>query len=133
MALDYGTKRTGIAVTDPFRIIATPLDTVHSKDLVVFIEKYINEEQVDVLVVGEPKRMHGEQDNIGKIIDQMVVHFTRKFPQLEIARMDERFTSKIAMQSINMMGANKQLRKDKGIIDKMSATIILQSYMDYLR
>lgn len=133
IAIDYGTKRTGIAVTDPLRIIANPLDTVHTKDLVPFIEKYIKEEEVDIIVVGEPKRMHGEQDKIGKIIDETVVYFSRKFPDIKIDRMDERFTSKIAMQSITMMNANNKLRKDKGLIDKLSATIILQSYMDSLR
>lgn len=132
MALDYGTKRTGIAVTDPLRIIANPLTTVHTKDLVEFLENYFKEEEVDVLVVGEPKRLHGEQDKIGTIIDNQVIHFGRKFKDLKIVRENEQFTSKMAKQSIHMMGGSKKMRQDKGVVDKVSATIILQSYMNSL-
>jgi putative Holliday junction resolvase len=132
MAIDYGTKRTGVAVTDPFRIIASPLETIHSKDLVAFFTKYFQQEIVDVLVVGEPKRLNGEQGKIGLIIDEIVVHLNRKFKDIEIVRVDERFTSMIATQSFNMMKAKKVVKRDKGIIDRMSAAIILQTYMDTL-
>jgi putative holliday junction resolvase len=132
MALDYGTKRTGIAVTDVLRIIANPLTTVHTKDLLEFLTKYFQEEEVDILVVGEPTRLNGEQDKIGKIIDDQVIHFGRKFKEMEIVRENEQFTSKLAKQSIHMMGGSKKMRQDKGVIDKVSATIILQSYMQSL-
>lgn len=132
LAIDYGTKRVGLAVTDAQRIIATALDTIHPKDLIAYLEKYISENEVDIIVVGEPKRWSGEQDKFGVIIDQFSVHLSRKFPNLKIERHDEQFTSKLASQSMHLMGATRKQKMEKGNVDKIAATIILQSYMSHL-
>lgn len=131
LAIDYGTKRVGLAVTDPLRIIATALDTVHSKDVVNYLQKYCAENEVAIIVVGEPKRFSGEQDKIGKIIDDFVISLKRKFPTISIEREDERFTSKLASQSLHLMGASKKQREKKENVDKIAATIILQSYLQH--
>ena len=130
IALDYGTKRVGVAVTDPMRIIASPLDTVHSTELVSYLEAYISSEEVDVLVIGLPKRLNNTDSDITQLIREFTVYMTRKFPQLKIQNVDERFTSKIAFNAMIEGGLKKNKRKEKGTIDKLSATIILQSYME---
>jgi len=130
IALDYGTKRVGIAVTDAMQMIASPLDTVHAKDIIPFLETYIQQEDVEAIVLGFPKRM----DNTDTHATQHVVGFNRKlsklFPQLSIFLVDERFTSKIAFDSMIAGGLNKKARQEKGTIDKVSATIILQSFLE---
>src|SRR5690242_15299563 len=100
LAIDYGSKRVGVAVTDPMRIIATGLTTVHSKDLIAFLEDYIKKEAVDVIVVGEPKTLANRKSDSARFIDPFVTHLGRKFPRLKIERYDERFTSALARQSI---------------------------------
>lgn len=130
IAVDYGTKRVGIAVTDPMRIIASPLDTVHSTELVSFLEKYIASEEVDVLVIGLPKRLNNTDSDITQLIREFTVYMSRKFPQLKIENVDERFTSKIAFNAMIDGGMKKKKRQEKGTIDKLSATVILQSYME---
>lgn len=130
IAVDYGTKRVGIAVTDPMRIIASPLETVHSSELVDFLEKYIMSEEVDVLVIGLPKRLDNTDSDITQLIREFTVYMSRKFPQLEIVNVDERFTSKIAFNAMIDGGLKKKKRQDKGTIDRLSATVILQSYME---
>ncbi len=130
IAVDYGTKRVGIAVTDPMRIIASPLDTVHSTELVSFLEKYIASEEVDVLVIGLPKRLDNTDSDITQLIREFTVYMSRKFPQLKIENVDERFTSKIAFNAMIDGGMKKKKRQEKGTIDKLSATVILQSYME---
>lgn len=130
MAIDYGGKRTGIAVTDPLRIIASGLTTVPTKDLLGYIREYCRAEDVDVLVVGEPKRLHNEASDIEKDIAKFLKKLKMVLPDLEVARVDERFTSKIASQSLIDSGLRKKKRQDKALLDEVSATIILQSYMD---
>ena len=130
VAIDYGTKRVGIAVTDPMRIIASPLDTVHSTELVPFLEKYVSEEEIDVLVIGLPKRLNNTDSHITQLIRELTVSMTRKFPQLKIENVDERFTSKIAFNAMIDGGLKKKQRQNKETIDKLSATVILQSYME---
>ncbi|MCX6180455.1 MAG: Holliday junction resolvase RuvX [Bacteroidetes bacterium] len=129
LAIDYGTKRVGIAVTDPDQIIASGLTTVHSTELIDFLQKYCAKEKVETFVVGDPRKLNNEATNLTKIVNEFVVSLARKFPDKKIVRMDERFTSKMAMQSLVMGGVKKKDRMRKELLDEVSATIILQSYL----
>lgn len=130
LAFDYGTKRTGIAVTDPLQIIATALTTVHSKDILIWLADYYKNETVTELVIGEPRDMM----NRPSAVEQQIVGLIRKiklqFPELKIERYDERFTSKIASQTILDSGLKKKDRQNKELVDSVSAVIILQSYLE---
>lgn len=130
MAIDYGSKRVGIAVTDTLQMIATGLTTVHSKDLIEFLKKYMEKEKVECIVVGEPKRMNNEPSDSARFIEPFVIHLKRTFPEIKIERMDERFTSKMAFQTMIDSGLKKKARQNKELVDEISATIILQSYME---
>jgi putative Holliday junction resolvase len=130
MAIDYGGKRVGIAVTDPMQIIATGLTTVHSKDLVTWMGDYFKQEEVETIVIGEPKQLDNTASESAEMINNFVTHVGRKFPNKKVARMDERFTSKMAVQTMVDSGLSKKKRRDKGLIDEISATIILQSYLE---
>lgn len=130
LAIDYGIKRTGIAVTDPERIIATGLTTVNTPLLMQFLQDYCKKEPVDLFVVGEPKHLNNTPSESAKIIEPFVQRLATAFPDKEIARIDERFTSKIASQAIVNSGLHKKQRQNKALIDTVSATLILQSYMD---
>lgn len=130
LAIDYGTKRVGIAETDDLQIIASPLDTIHSTKVVAFIVDYAKDHKVDVVVIGEPKTLGNEDTDATKVINEFVVHLGRKLPGVTIERVDERFTSKLAKQAISMSGLGKKKRASKELVDAISATIILQSYMD---
>lgn len=129
LAIDYGTKRCGIAVSDPLQIIANGLTTVHSKDILTFLENYFAKEDVETIVVGEPKRMNGAATDATAHVEAFVKQLAKKFPSKKIARVDERFTSKMAFQTMIDSGLKKKDRRDKALIDEISATIILQSYM----
>ena len=129
MAIDYGKVRTGLAVTDPVRIIATALTTVETPTLLAFIKDYCAREEVDVFVVGEAKRMDNSPSESMQYIEPFVKQLAEAFPGKEIARMDERFTSKIAFQTMIDSGLKKKQRQDKGMIDEIAATIMLQDYM----
>ncbi len=133
MAIDYGSKRVGIAVTDPQQLIATGLTTVHSKDVIDFLKKYMATEEVACIVVGEPKRMNNEPSDSARFIEPFVVHLKRSFPSVKIERMDERFTSKMAFKTMIDSGLKKKARQNKELVDQISATIILQSYMSFTR
>ena len=133
MAIDYGSKRVGLAVTDPLQIIATGLTTVHSKDLIEFLKAYMIKEEVECIVVGEPKRLNNEPSDSARFIEPFVVHLRRTFPNIKIERMDERFTSKMAFQTMIDSGLKKMARQNKELVDEISATIILQSYMIKLK
>jgi len=130
ISIDYGTKRVGIAVTDELQIIASGLTTVHSTEVIPFLQDYTTKNDVECLVVGEPKRLSGEATDSTEAIENFVKHLTRSFPTIPVERMDERFTSKIASQAIFMGGAKKKKRQEKGLVDEVSATIILQDYME---
>ena len=132
LAIDYGTKRCGIAVTDPSQIIATGLTTVHSKDIIEFLKKYMEKEVVETIVVGEPKNLKGEKTDASEHADGFVTLLKKHFPQMKIARIDERFTSKMATQAIIDSGMKKKDRQNKALVDEVSATIILQSYLSML-
>ena len=130
MAIDYGSKNVGIAVTDPLQIIATGLTTVHSKDVIDFLKKYMEKEEVVCIVVGEPRQMNNEPSESARFIEPFVMHFKRTFSGIKVERMDERFTSKMAFQTMIDSGLKKKARQDKKLVDEISATIILQSYLN---
>ncbi len=130
LALDYGRKRTGIAVTDPLRIIATGLDTVSSSEVFEFLTNYTRREKVDTIVVGYPVQMDNSPSEAVHYIDPFVRELRKRFPSLEIILADERFTSKMATRAMIEAGAKKKQRQDKAMIDKISAVIILQSFME---
>jgi putative Holliday junction resolvase len=129
IAIDYGMKRTGIAVTDELQIIATALDTIETAKLFPFLEKYFAENNIQEIVIGLPMRMHGEVGQLEVEIQKFIEKLKEKFPTIPIFRQDESFTSKMASQAIFNSGIKKKKRQDKSLIDKVSATIILQSYM----
>lgn len=131
LAIDYGSKRVGIAVTDTLQIIATGLTTVHSKDLITYLEAYLAKEQVECIVVGEPKTLQNEASDSARFIEPFVTHLTRKFPHIKIARYDERFTSTLAHQAMLMGGLKRKDRANKDTVDMISATIILQDYLTF--
>ncbi len=133
VAIDYGRKRVGLAVTDPFQIIANGLDTVAAKDVLSYLEKYFQTEEVECIVVGYPKQMNNEDSESVKYLKPFLGQLKKKFPDMPIEMVDERFTSKIAFQTMIDGGLGKKARRDKAMIDKVSATIILQSYMETKR
>ena len=130
MAIDYGQKRAGIAVTDESQIIANGLATVHVKDLMTFLKDYISREKVDCIVVGEPRDMKNKASDASRFIDPFVRHLKKQFPNLVVDRMDERFTSQMAFQTMIDAGLGKKDRRNKELVDSISATLILQSYME---
>ncbi|MBI1286448.1 MAG: Holliday junction resolvase RuvX [Flavobacteriales bacterium] len=130
LALDYGTKRVGIAATDPLQIIASALTTVHPNELMDFLKKYMETETVDCIVIGDPKRLNNEPAQAAAGADQLTERLKKQFPHVQIDRMDERFTSKMAFGAMIEGGLKKKQRADKAMVDKVSATIILQSYME---
>jgi len=129
LALDFGTKRTGIAVTDELQIIASGLTTVNTKELIPFLKDYFEKEQVALVVVGEPKQMNNEASESEAAIQAFIKKFTIAFPEMPMHRVDERFTSKMAFQTMIDSGLSKKQRKNKALVDEISATIILQSYL----
>ncbi|MBL0741521.1 Holliday junction resolvase RuvX [Chryseolinea lacunae] len=133
LAIDYGTKRTGIAVTDPLRIIATPLDTVATTELLAFIAAYVKKETVDEFVVGMPKTLLNEDSQIAPLVRVFVEELKKAFPDKAVHLADERFTSSMAMRAMIDGGMKKKDRQVKGNVDKISATIILQSFLEARR
>ena len=129
LAIDYGTKRTGIAVTDELQIIASGLTTVNTKELIEFLKDYTSNETVELFIVGEPKQMNFEASESELAISKFLETLEKVFPKIPIKRVDERFTSKMAFQTMIDSGLNKKQRKNKALIDEISATIILQSYL----
>jgi putative holliday junction resolvase len=129
LAIDFGRKRTGLAVSDPLRIIATPLETVPTEQLLVFLESYCKKESVDEFVVGMPKTLKNEDSEIAPQVRQFVEHLKKTFPEKPVHLADERFTSRLAQRALVEGGMKKKDRQVKGNIDKVSAAIILQEYM----
>lgn len=130
LALDYGKVRTGIAVTDELQLIASGLTTVETKDLISFLADYINNEPVELFVVGLPKQMDNTQSESEDLIQTFLKKLSNKFPAIPIERQDERFTSKMAFQSMLDSGMKKKKRQDKSLVDEISATLILQAYLN---
>jgi len=129
LAIDYGSKRTGIAVTDEMQIIASGLTTVSTKNLIEFLISYTLSETVDLIVIGLPKQMNNELSESEPLILKFIKILKNRFPDMPVERVDERFTSKIAFQSMIASGLNKSKRKNKSLVDEISATLILQSYL----
>lgn len=130
LAIDYGTKRVGLAVTDPLKIIASALDTVHAKDVLVYLKNYTAKEEVEAFVVGMPVQLDGTDTNNTSHVKGFVKQLKKMFPDTPVHLHDERFTSAMALQAMLMGGVSKKDRSQKGNVDKVSATIILQSYME---
>jgi putative Holliday junction resolvase len=130
LAIDYGQKRAGIAVTDPLQLVANGLTTVHVKDIWSFLSAYITSESVDCIVVGEPRTMQNLPSDAARFIDPFVVKLKKTFPDMKIVRVDERFTSKMAHDTMLSAGLSKTQRRNKELVDTISATLILQSYMN---
>ncbi|MFH0896218.1 MAG: Holliday junction resolvase RuvX [Bacteroidota bacterium] len=130
LAIDYGLKRTGIAVTDPLQMIATALDTVATHDLMAYLQKYLAAEEVESFVVGEAKRLNNQDTHATKPTDDFVKRLNKVFPNKPVYRVDERFTSKMAKQTMLDGGLKKQDRRNKALLDSISATLILQTFME---
>ena len=131
VAIDFGSKRTGLAVTDPMQIIATSLETVETYKLIEYLEKYCLTEPGEGFVFGLSKKLDNSMNDIHKSMQVFQSKLNEKFPEKYIEEIDERFTSKIAQQSILMSGVNKKTRQDKALIDKVSAAILLQDYLNF--
>jgi putative holliday junction resolvase len=129
LAIDYGTKRSGIAVTDPIQIIATALETVDTISLTSFLKNYFQKETVEEVVIGLPKKLNNEDSDTASEVKKFVVIFKNNFPSMKISEVDERFTSSMAQQAMITGGMKKKDRQVKGNVDKISATLILQSYL----
>lgn len=129
LAIDYGFKRTGIAVTDELQIIASGLTTVPSTTTITFLKEYFSKETVAKVLIGEPKQMNGTPSESTAVIEKFVADFKMAFPKMPIDRVDERFTSKMALQTMIDSGLKKKQRQNKGLIDEIAATILLQDYL----
>ncbi len=132
LAIDYGQKRVGLAVTDQSRLIANGLTTVHVKDLMEFLRGYISREPVDCIVVGLPVDMMNRPSDASRYIEPFIRQLQKQFPDIPVERVDERFTSRMAMQTMIDAGLGKKARQNKALVDTISATIILQSYLEKL-
>ena len=130
LSIDYGIKRTGIAITDEMQIIASGLTTVPSETLITFLKDYFSKEKVEKVIIGEPKQMDGTPSESAEIIEKFIKTFKLTFPEMPLARVDERFTSKMAFQTMIDSGLNKKQRQNKALIDEIAATIMLQDYMN---
>ena len=133
LALDYGKKRTGVAVSDPLRIIANALETVPTAQLLPYLKQYLARESVDTIVVGKPTRMDGSPSESFAWIEPFVTRLRREFPSVELTFWDERFTSVLAHRAMIDGGVKKMARRDKAMVDRISATIILQGYMESIK
>ncbi len=129
LAIDYGIKRTGIAVTDDFQIIASGLTTIPSETAITFLKNYFSKENVSVVLIGEPKQMNGQPSESTEIIEKFVQKFKSTFPEMKVERSDERFTSKMAFQTMIDSGLKKKQRQNKALVDEIAATIMLQDYL----
>ena len=129
LAIDYGGKRTGIAVTDPLQIIATSLTTIESKELIPFLKKYFLEEKVELIIIGLPKNWDDTDTHGTPLVEAAIKKIQKEFPQMPLKTVDERYTSKMAKDAMLEMGMKKKDRRVKGNVDKIAATIILQEYL----
>ena len=132
LCIDYGGKRTGIAVTDPLKIIASSLTTIESKELIPFLKKYFAQEAVELILIGEPKNWDDSDTHATPLVKQAVAKIKKEFPQMPIIMVDERYTSKMATQAMLEMGMKKKDRRIKGNVDQIAATIMLQEYLQRL-
>jgi putative Holliday junction resolvase len=129
LCIDYGKKRTGIAVTDPLQIIATGLTTVDSHELISFLKKYFLQEEVELIVIGEPRNLDDSDTHATPLVKEIIKKLEKEFPKIPIKSVDERYTSKMAKQAMIDMGMKKKDRRNKRTVDEIAATIMLQEYM----
>ena len=130
LAVDFGKKRCGLAATDDLRIIASGLDTLETSVLMEYLRKYFEKNTVDEVVIGLPTDLKGNMSEVEQDIQKFIEELKNEFPEVSVERFDERFTSKIASYFISQSGKNKKQRQEKGLIDKVSATLILQQYLE---
>lgn len=133
LAIDFGQKKSGIAVTDELQIISSPLTTVATKHLIDFLKDYLEKEEVEMVVIGEPKTMDNKASDSTKYIQPFIGRLKKALPGIKIDRMDERFTSRMAFQTMIDGGLGMKARRNKELVDSISASLILQSYMDYIK
>jgi len=129
IAIDYGLKRTGLAVTDPLKIIATGLTTVESKRLIPFLKNYFSKEEVELIIIGEPKNWDDTDTHATPLVEKCIKDLQKNFPVIPIKKVDERFTSKMASQAMIEMGLKKKQRQNKALVDEIAAAIMLQEYL----
>lgn len=129
LSIDYGIKRTGLAVTDELQIIASGLTTIPSNEIITFLKDYFSKENVSKVLIGEPKQMNGQPSESAPIIEKFVSNFKTTFPDMLVERVDERFTSKMAFQTMIDSGLKKKQRQNKALVDEIAATIMLQDYL----
>jgi putative holliday junction resolvase len=132
LAIDYGLKRTGLAVTDPLRIIATGLITIESQKLISFLKDYFSKEQVELILIGDPKNMDDSDTHATPLVKKCIKELQKNFPDIPIQKVDERFTSKMASRAMIEMGMKKKQRRNKALVDEIAATILLQEYLQAL-
>lgn len=131
MAIDYGKKRTGLAVTDPLKMIASGLGTVPSHELIPYLKKYFAAEAVELVLIGMPRNLDGSATDATALVQECIRILGKHFPDMPVKQVDERFTSKMAFQSMLDSGLKKKDRQQKGLVDEISATILLQEYLQY--
>jgi putative Holliday junction resolvase len=129
LSIDYGFKRTGLAVTDPLQIIATGLTTVESKQLIPFLKDYFAREEVELIIIGEPKNWDDTDTHATPLVEKIIKQLEKNFPKIPIKRVDERYTSKMAKDAMLEMGLKKMQRRNKKLVDEIAATILLQEYL----
>jgi len=129
IAIDYGLKRTGLAVTDPLQIIATGLTTVESRQLIPFLKDYFSREPVELIIIGEPKNWDDTDTHATPLVEKCIKELQKTFPHLPVKKVDERYTSKMAKDAMLEMGMKKMQRRNKALVDEIAATIMLQEYM----
>ena len=129
ISIDYGAKRTGLAVTDPLQIIATGLTTVESKQLIPFLKEYFAREEVELIIIGEPKNWDDTDTHATPLVEKFIKQLQKHFPNIPIKKVDERYTSKMAKDAMLEMGLKKMQRRNKKLVDEIAATIMLQEYM----
>ncbi|HEX6169915.1 MAG TPA: Holliday junction resolvase RuvX [Chitinophagaceae bacterium] len=132
ISIDYGAKRTGLAVTDPLQIIATGLTTVESKQLIPFLKEYFAKEEVELIIIGEPKNWDDTDTHATALVEKIIKQLERNFPAIPIKKVDERYTSKMAKDAMLEMGLKKMQRRNKKLVDEIAATIMLQEYLRQL-
>jgi putative Holliday junction resolvase len=129
LSIDYGRKRTGLAVSDPLQIIASGLATVESKQLIPYLKEYFQKEQVELIIIGEPKNLDDSDTHATPLVEAFIKQLQKHFPQIPVEKVDERFTSKMAKDAMLEMGLKKMQRRNKSLVDEIAATILLQEFM----
>jgi putative Holliday junction resolvase len=129
LSIDYGLRRTGLAVTDPLQIIATGLTTVESKQLIPFLKDYFAREEVELIIIGEPKNWDDTDTHATPLVEKFIKQLEKNFPNIPVKKVDERYTSKMAKDAMLEMGLKKMQRRNKKLVDEIAATIMLQEYM----